>query len=161
MTPAEQHDAAVPAWPPRAPDDAGWSGVAWLTRWEWKPGDPVDWTATLARWVVQTATPGQLLVDMIHLRPIEGASRAPVIRSEGATHELIVSWPREYLHDPDGIATAGPQIINAQVCLASDADAQKLAHWVVHRLIAHGEGPVQVAMLLANGVRPACSWAAS
>lgn len=152
--------AGVASWPPRAPDDIDVAGVAWRSRWEWRDGDPPDWSACVARWVVTTAI-GQLLVDAVHLRPIEGQSRPAVVKLEGATHELAVLLPKAYVHDPDVLIEAGAMVVTVQVNQGNDAAAQKLAHYVVHRLIAHGDHPLGVAMMLARGVKPVCSGAAS
>lgn len=155
----DQHAAPAP-WPPRAPDDSGMAGVAWCSRWELRAEDPIDWTATVARWVVTTAL-GQMLVNMIHLRPIEGQSRPPSIHLEGATHELVVLLPKAFVHEPDALIDHGPMIVTVQINLGDDAAAQKLAHFVVHRMVGHGDHPVAVASMLARGVKPACPGPAS
>lgn len=156
MTTAAAESFSSPSWPPRAPDDTGACGQAWRSRFEPGPENPPDWGASLAQWAVTTRE-GQYVVNLIHLRDIPGVRPAKIV-VPGATHELLVGIPELFVHVPDHPARLGLLLATVQVNQPSDAEAQKLAHYVVHRMIGHGDHPVLVVMAIAKGVvRPACT----
>lgn len=126
-------------YPTRAPDLEGPYGKAWKHHVVLDATTPKDWLVE---------APGRhplwkfWRMDVISLRPIEGQSRPPVIRREGATHEFMwfILDPEKALPPVDGRGSIGivtPFDLEHQVVADSDAqvaDTLKKCVWAVVQL---------------------------
>lgn len=104
----------------------------------------VDQSATIAAWFIDA--PGQspawskYLLAAIHLRPIDGQSKSPTIRLEGATHEILLTAlnpdknPR--LDDTETWHHLTPLNLEEQFIVGSDAAARELVRDCAHAVVA-------------------------
>jgi hypothetical protein len=115
-----------------------------------------DHDASVARWIVQA--PGchpfwdHWALTVIHLRPIEGVP-APVIRTPGATHEvLFLSLNPEEPLPPLDTTTWGPHYrlpfmsppdLATQIAVANDAVADHMLELAIATIVSGGASPDQ------------------
>lgn len=131
----------------------GPAGTAVEVLVEVEPSDPVDITASLGAWFLHC--PGQspawshYILGCVHLRPVEGQAHDPVIKVEGATHEVLM-----YAVDPAAEPTAlhppswkmlTPVNACEQVVLPSDELALELLELAVNAVI-NGVLPAEPAL---------------
>jgi len=105
---------------------------------------PTDETATVAGYFLhcpgQSAAWEDFSFAVVHLRPIPGQSRAPVVTRRGATHEFLLLALDNLDHtpvptDPSTWAFLRPFNLVEQVILPSDNAARTLAAECVHRVV--------------------------
>jgi hypothetical protein len=117
-----------------------------------EPGDPADWSGTVASWFLDC--PGQspawrhYILNMIHLRPIEGVPAAKVT-VVGATHELHLAALNPEAHPRPGRPQSWQRLtpLNAleQVRLPGDGEARDLAA-LAARAVVMGQLPAEPAL---------------
>lgn len=138
------------------PDMMGRAGKAWRVTAGYDPKtDPPDWSGCLVQWQVNATCYHPMwswwLVQLIHLRPIEGV-RPPVVRLPGATHELVICSldPGKPMLDPDEKPTDArtyailtPIDVEEQVAGLDDAAAVKVCELAVRAIVDGHMSPDQ------------------
>lgn len=111
-----------------------------------------DTTACIGEWLVQGPFHpfwSYWLVGAVHLRPIEGATQAPVINVPGASHEFLIlsldSPPAGTVRpDPDDFKTfrilEPPDFVQQQIGL-TDEQAAEIVDGMVRAIVELGWSP--------------------
>jgi hypothetical protein len=135
--------------PAKAPDIEG-IGKAWKVPRTSAHDEVADWGGDCGQWLVYDGTRAHpfwwwYVVGCVHLRPLEGQSKPPVVDFPGATHEIMFlalnpEVPLPDLGDWQGASFLQPADLVRQFIVNDDLQARELCELVV-RHICDGHSP--------------------